>query len=1114
METAGAPPPKPPKPSSDTPQSEDEEEDSDTKPQPPLGVGGPEDTAGIFAIEPDADLPADEDNSDPVSESERSPRQPKPGPDEPGGLGGPSPKRSPRRPKPGPDEPGGLGGPVVSAGGPATGPDEPQGRGGPRGVPPPSGAIEVEPELGTPTTKVAAIGQVTSYEDVASALANGVVSRTLVKAGYDPKEVSNLDRWLKNLSEEDRILVKDSGVGGLKAFHKASTEAFLATHVALPNGSFMTTGEFAALPEKAQQAVRSQGAGALQMDSLSPEKRFARMQELGFVPKGARFRGVNSKGELLYKYTLEELGTAITTGLASTPGGAMAAPLAIAMSQEPGETAKGVGNMALAAIPVFGTVYFWGAMSPTFRGVSIAADALVLASPFVSMSRVVSTVRYGSKPIGAGRAHQVIDATQLNAQVDRALDFVDAANPRMASLAKETRGLQGGFVDAYAAMRDAELRSTILRGEPLKAFNEAGTLSIARRRAADAEAALRRKFGEYEVASKEALPFGESGTDPFVGAADNLVTDTKRIVDLMIGQPAEVKAAHAAYSRTAAALAELTETAKGPSAIHFRIHENIATHVRTLSSDVQTIVEMNTAVEKTLADRLRSARAQVAQVELRSGEYNPEQLRALLREVSDLRATIWAREYGNAQMLSKAARISGDAIARFPANRAAWTTEMRVAAEEHARVRATANMYIQRLETLAEPQSGPFGQLGGSGGVVAPPKAPPSAPPALTLPTSSTLPRRFSYPSLALHSVVDFPGAVSRGDFTFPQGRASLVSPIQRDSTIQEGPGSSLGTGAFQQTATSTGRGDPVDVFGPPAAGAAAPTIAPERSAPPTRIPDPDVTPGQPGGVPSRRPRTPPLPITPLEDQPARGPTRQPGLDPPRSVPTGPVVGTPPLELPVPPVGVPVLPSGEPIIEGPGPGQEKDIPSRIFVPAPGETLIGEQVQDPDPTPDPMPEPTPDPTPDPTPGPPPGFPVGQPLVETPTSPPSQPSVRPVPRRAPNQIRDRTARRLEAPTGLHPRVVGWRQGRVFIYEDLVTGVKSVSSRPRFGKVPDTPGLSPRESFRIVSRSELKPTKRRVDLGVVVATVTIDGVVFTGNPVRQARVRDRTFRGRKGI
>ena len=87
--------------------------------------------------------------------------------------------------------------------------------------------------------------------------------------------------------------------------------------------------------------------------------------------------------------------------------------------------------------------------------------------------------------------------------------------------------------------------------------------------------------------------------------------------------------------------------------------------------------------------------------------------------------------------------------------------------------------------------------------------------------------------------------------------------------------------------------------------------------------------------------------------------------------------------------------------------------------------------------------------------------------------------------------------------HIRLVGWRQGFLFRYHDLVQDRKFFARKPIFGVIPQEG--TPEESFRILSVGKEKPSRRELDMGVVDVRVGKRGVTFKpsvrGRPFRRA-------------
>ena len=93
------------------------------------------------------------------------------------------------------------------------------------------------------------------------------------------------------------------------------------------------------------------------------------------------------------------------------------------------------------------------------------------------------------------------------------------------------------------------------------------------------------------------------------------------------------------------------------------------------------------------------------------------------------------------------------------------------------------------------------------------------------------------------------------------------------------------------------------------------------------------------------------------------------------------------------------------------------------------------------------------------------------------------------------------------------MGWRQGKVFVYQNLVTGQKTYSGAPLFGEVGDELGLTPNASFKVIRRGLRRPKPQVIAQGIVDIYVSRDGLLFRPKR-RQRRVRDGTFMRRGGL
>ena len=140
-----------------------------------------------------------------------------------------------------------------------------------------------------------------------------------------------------------------------------------------------------------------------------------------------------------------------------------------------------------------------------------------------------------------------------------------------------------------------------------------------------------------------------------------------------------------------------------------------------------------------------------------------------------------------------------------------------------------------------------------------------------------------------------------------------------------------------------------------------------------------------------------------------------------------------------------------------------------------------------PEPQPIVEPTPEPVPPPEGGPPPVTPpevtpsIGGVPLRTP------PINLPPARRKPRKQATRKAPR-------YPKIVGWKQGKVYGYQDLVSGKSYYSSTPLYNKLPRGMNLKPIDTLQVVKRGSTRPRKRQFTLGDTVVRVGRDTLTFT--------------------
>ncbi len=193
----------------------------------------------------------------------------------------------------------------------------------------------------------------------------------------------------------------------------------------------------------------------------------------------------------------------------------------------------------------------------------------------------------------------------------------------------------------------------------------------------------------------------------------------------------------------------------------------------------------------------------------------------------------------------------------------------------------------------------------------------------------------------------------------------------------------------------------------------------------------------------------------------------------------------------IPPTVVPVtIPSGEPPPPDEGEEAPASTPAIITVPAPTIPIRG-GVEDPEPDPVPEPQPIPQPTPEPVPPPEEGSPPVTPPEVT-------PSIGGVPLRTPPinlpPARRKPRKQATRKAPRYPKIVGWKQGKVYGYQDLVSGKSYYSSTPLYNKLPRGMNLKPIDTLQVVKRGSTRPRKRQFTLGDTVVRVGRDTLTFT--------------------
>jgi len=96
----------------------------------------------------------------------------------------------------------------------------------------------------------------------------------------------------------------------------------------------------------------------------------------------------------------------------------------------------------------------------------------------------------------------------------------------------------------------------------------------------------------------------------------------------------------------------------------------------------------------------------------------------------------------------------------------------------------------------------------------------------------------------------------------------------------------------------------------------------------------------------------------------------------------------------------------------------------------------------------------------------------------------------------------------PRGTFIETLGWRQGKVFVYKNILTGKEAYSAKPLFNMVPTKRGTTPFDSITVISTTRSKPQHRIVEMGLFVATVTRKGRISYKR--KAVGLRDRSFSG----
>ena len=211
------------------------------------------------------------------------------------------------------------------------------------------------------------------------------------------------------------------------------------------------------------------------------------------------------------------------------------------------------------------------------------------------------------------------------------------------------------------------------------------------------------------------------------------------------------------------------------------------------------------------------------------------------------------------------------------------------------------------------------------------------------------------------------------------------------------------------------------------------------------------------------------------------------------------------------PVRIPVYVPSEvpPPPPPPDEGEEEPTPFTPVrtIPAP-EVGIGEGPQRL--TAEPIPEATPIEVPETVPVPEPirTIPEGEPPPPPPPPPPEEPPSVAPPRIRPSEIfipssKRKTQRKsAKKKTPSFPRVVGWKQGKVYGYQDLVSGKSYYSANPLYNKLPRGMNLKPLDTLQVVKRGSTRPRKRQFTLGDTVVRVGKNTITFTEGKRRGRR------------
>lgn len=231
------------------------------------------------------------------------------------------------------------------------------------------------------------------------------------------------EEW-KSIPEEGQIIAREKGFDALRKWATDRAESFEREYAKLASGEWVDKKILDALNPKMRAEVLAKGISAIDISGLKPIWQFKKMQEWGLIAPDAEFEGTDNEGNILIKGktwidNLWEKHLKDADVMFSDFERFKAEILPERLKELPEETKAMINDperreflkgLAIGAIPIAGTVYFWRAMKPWERGFSAVADVATFV-PFVGMvsSGVRTAARVGvSMPkaiaIATGRA--------------------------------------------------------------------------------------------------------------------------------------------------------------------------------------------------------------------------------------------------------------------------------------------------------------------------------------------------------------------------------------------------------------------------------------------------------------------------------------------------------------------------------------------------------------------------------------------------------------------------------------------------------------------------------------------------------------------------------------